>query len=150
MKCIKRAGAIIYDRSCSKILLVMNRWSRYNNEEKWGCPKGHRHDDETVEQCAIREVFEETGICLMINKNTPYIVFKDTVYFIVRLSNTTTCNPGDTKEICEVSWTGVKELKKLNMNEALRFISNYKPHTHIRIPIKIGLGPPVALPLPVC
>jgi 8-oxo-dGTP pyrophosphatase MutT (NUDIX family) len=32
----------------------------YNNT--WGLPKGHVEEGESIEECAIREIYEETGI----------------------------------------------------------------------------------------
>lgn len=40
---------------------------------KWSCPGGHLEENETPEECIIREVFEETGI--IINNITP-LTFK--------------------------------------------------------------------------
>ena len=31
------------------------------NVGKWNCPSGYLDFDETLEECAVREVFEETG-----------------------------------------------------------------------------------------
>ena len=55
---IVKAGSFIIDPTTSKILLVQSRG------QLWGPPKGTIQDEETYEQCAIREVFEETGITL--------------------------------------------------------------------------------------
>lgn len=52
----KKAGCFIYDPISNKILLVQSRG------QLWGCPKGTLQNDETTEECAIREVKEETGI----------------------------------------------------------------------------------------
>ncbi len=38
-------------------VLMINRFSR------WDLPKGHHEQGETIEQCALREVEEETGVC---------------------------------------------------------------------------------------
>ena len=53
-------------------------------------PKGHVEGDETLEEAAIREVFEETGIKCKIDSNDKYMityspkegVIKDVYYFI--------------------------------------------------------------------
>ena len=55
---IVKAGSFIIDPITSKILLVQSRG------QMWGPPKGTIQDEETYEQCAIREVLEETGITL--------------------------------------------------------------------------------------
>ena len=53
-------------------------------------PKGHVEGDETLEEAAIREVFEETGIKCKIDSNDKYMityspkegVIKDVYYFM--------------------------------------------------------------------
>ena len=70
MTTIKRAGAIIYNQNCSKVVVVMNKWSRYHKEEKWGFPKGHVKDGESGLAGAVREVFEETGLAVLITPTT--------------------------------------------------------------------------------
>ncbi len=40
-------------------VLMINRFSR------WDLPKGHHEQGETIEQCALREVEEETGVCAL-------------------------------------------------------------------------------------
>ena len=51
-----KSGVFIYDPVEEKILLVQSRG------RLWGFPKGHMEIGETSQQCAIREVKEETGL----------------------------------------------------------------------------------------
>ena len=51
------ASAIVINPSDKKILLV-----KHQDYSKWLQPGGHMEDNETPEETAIREVFEETGI----------------------------------------------------------------------------------------
>ena len=51
-----KAGVFIYDPVKKKVLLVQSRG------HLWGPPKGTMNDSESVEECAIREVKEETGL----------------------------------------------------------------------------------------
>jgi len=57
---IIKAGSFVVDPETHKILLVQSRG------KMWGPPKGTIQDNESVEDCAIREVFEETGILLKL------------------------------------------------------------------------------------
>lgn len=41
-----------------QVLLIQHK----NYEQYWTCPKGHREPQETLEQAACRELFEETGL----------------------------------------------------------------------------------------
>ena len=50
-------GAILIDPTLSKVLLVQGWWSK----NSWGFPKGKVNEDEPPEECAVREVEEETN-----------------------------------------------------------------------------------------
>lgn len=51
------ASVFIINPQDKKILLVMHR-----KNGKWTQPGGHIEDDETPEECALREAYEETGL----------------------------------------------------------------------------------------
>jgi 8-oxo-dGTP pyrophosphatase MutT (NUDIX family) len=80
---VTKAGSFIVDASTSKILLVQSRG------QMWGPPKGTMQDDETYEECAIREVYEETGIILHPSQFlTNTIVKNKAIYYNVELKET--------------------------------------------------------------
>lgn len=56
-----KAGVFIYDRSSDKVLLVQSRGNF------WGPPKGSIEMYESESKCAIREVYEETGLRVSAN-----------------------------------------------------------------------------------
>lgn len=78
-----KAGVFLYSPISKKILIVQS------NGKLWGCPKGTIKKNEKIQDCAIREVFEETGIKLdkdflkihtvIKNKATYYFVEMDEV-----------------------------------------------------------------------
>jgi len=74
-----RSGTLILDR-CNKKILLIQSYRRF-----WGLPKGHVEENETIEQCAIRETEEETGITLTLRDLGPaFSVFNgDGIYFLV-------------------------------------------------------------------
>ena len=79
-----KAGVFIYDPQNKKILLVQSRGNL------WGPPKGSIEDNETIIQCAIREVREETGINLTdesICDNNKFI-FNNSHYFYCSMDET--------------------------------------------------------------
>src|SRR5690554_7789701 len=51
-------GAVVYTRKNDNILYVIVK----STEGYFGFPKGHMEKNETEEQTAIREIFEETGL----------------------------------------------------------------------------------------
>lgn len=55
------ASAFVINPINKKILLV-----KHKDYDKWLQPGGHIEDDETPEEAAIREVYEETGIKITI------------------------------------------------------------------------------------
>jgi 8-oxo-dGTP pyrophosphatase MutT (NUDIX family) len=83
----KSCGAIVYRKyhGNTEILLI-----KHINSGHWSFPKGHVEGDETEEETAKREIFEETGIEVNLDTTFREIVSysprKDTqkivVYFI--------------------------------------------------------------------
>ncbi len=53
----KSCGIIVYNPSTGKILII-----RSKAEQLWGIPKGHVEVNETEEETASRELYEETGV----------------------------------------------------------------------------------------
>ena len=57
------------DRDYNLCVLVNKRGTATDNENhKWNLPVGYLDFDETLKQCAAREVFEETGVRIQENK----------------------------------------------------------------------------------
>jgi len=94
----------------------------------WSFPKGRKQEDEIDEICAIREVFEETGIKIEnLNDKTKFKVGRNT-YFIIEVDNLDEYNEfniTDTFEVDLVEWKSVNELRKLDCNKDIRAVLSY-------------------------
>jgi len=125
-KVTKRSGIIFVSRNDTEIKLLVVKG---NGSGIYSFPKGKQNDDETVETCAVREVMEETGI--KINENELFDKKKckigSNTYFLLEVNENDyqSFNIKDTREVCEVSWKTVEELKNINCNKDIRNILQY-------------------------
>ncbi|KRZ66637.1 m7GpppN-mRNA hydrolase [Trichinella papuae] len=63
-------GAILVNAQLDSVLLVQGFFAR----RSWGFPKGKINEGETVQQCAVREVLEETGYDIgKLMTDSPYL-----------------------------------------------------------------------------
>lgn len=115
-----RAGAIIFDKTYKHVVVVLNRLSYSSHENKWGLPKGHRRRGETVFECARREVSEEVGISMYIDKQTPSVILADTIYFVIIMDGSTHFVTRDPEEIADIRWMSRSDLEHKCVNRALR------------------------------
>lgn len=116
MRNVTKAGCIFYDKEKDRILLVLTR----NN--KWGFPKGTIEEGETVKQCAIREVKEETGINISIDQLSCSIKIYKTVYFFVEKKSYDVEIQRDIpdNDVNGIGWIKVKCIDKLCENNKLK------------------------------
>lgn len=95
------------------------------NKDSWGIPKGHINENESYTDCAIREVFEETGIKIVLCKrlpdcNTTYNnnsknKIKTVITFLAHPLNDSDCikldNPNN--EVADAQWFNVDFLPNI-------------------------------------
>lgn len=129
MKLEKSCGCVIINDD--KVLLVKQV------DGHWGFPKGHVEENETEEETAIREVYEETNLQVEIfsdfYKKVTYSprenVMKDVIFFLARPKSIDT-KPQEA-EISKVEWVSFDEAlniltyedTKNILKEVLDFIS---------------------------
>lgn len=102
---LNHSGAIIMCRD--KILLVQGR-----KTGKWSLPKGHANFGENPMACAIREIEEETGICLRGYQFRREVVrLRVGYYFFVELNEQFPINPKDSSEILSSGWFNIDDIK---------------------------------------
>jgi len=123
----KRGGIIFLKKSDSfndtQFLVVRGKDSGI-----WSFPKGRMDENEDEEVCAIREVYEETGILiesltgkerLKIGRNTYFIIYVDSI------DEYNEFNIRDTYEVDIVEWKSFSELKGLSCNKDIRSVITY-------------------------
>lgn len=127
-----------------QILLI----KQFHDKDLWGIPKGHINKDESITSCAIREVFEETGVlvelgvrlsdCLIRNKSKQKTVVS---FLAIPLSHDEPKHDGYDSEVADAKWFIVTNLPNLVsyqqvlIKEACDLISiqNMKLSNHIRL-----------------
>ncbi len=125
----RRSGIIFIQRNEDagkiKFLVVRGKESGI-----WSFPKGTIDNNESDEVCAVREVYEETGIVINdneLNKKAKCRIGRNT-YFILEVYNEEKYNSFDIKDKFEVDlveWKYLSELKSLSCNKDIRNILCY-------------------------
>ena len=115
MVIVQKAGTIVFSKKDpNKILLLYQK--KYND---FSFPKGHVENNETLEECAIRETKEETGLdveLLYVLDKTYYSNKHDgkveVTFFVARSLDDRTVNP---EKGCSVYWIKLEDaLQKLS------------------------------------
>lgn len=111
------AGGGVIRNSEGKYLLILRHGI-------WDLPKGKQEPEESIEQCALREVEEETGLgnirlgkLICITHHT-YKVFgqsclKHTWWYDMEYAGDDSAIPQEEEDIREVKWAGKEELQSL-------------------------------------
>jgi 8-oxo-dGTP pyrophosphatase MutT (NUDIX family) len=114
------AGGFVVSKTDSTLVALMARFNRGGKLE-WCIPKGHLEPEETTEQAALREVFEETGLSAEITdylgdvsytfnqkgKNVSKTVH---VYLMNQVSGELTMDHDPNHEASELAWVKLSEL----------------------------------------
>jgi 8-oxo-dGTP pyrophosphatase MutT (NUDIX family) len=114
------SGGFVISKSDPTLVALMARFNRGGKLE-WCIPKGHLEQDETSEQAAIREVFEETGLEAQIIQHlgeVNYQFIQDGskisktvhVYLMQQTGGELSFDKDPHKEASELEWVQVSEL----------------------------------------
>jgi ADP-ribose pyrophosphatase YjhB (NUDIX family) len=115
-----KAGVILTNKDTSKVLVVINK--NCFDPLKFGLPKGHREPGETPEQCACRELKEETGVIIRVSPKDPKVIVSETVYYLIKAAAMPKPKPQDTTEIGEARWIPWDDIFIHDCNRGLRLI----------------------------
>jgi 8-oxo-dGTP pyrophosphatase MutT (NUDIX family) len=112
---VQAAGGLVRNEK-DEILLIFRR-------KKWDLPKGKLDEKETLEECAVREVKEETGLKnvklsnpLAISYHTYHegarFILKESHWFEMSTSSDESFLPQAAENIEEVKWVKPKDARK--------------------------------------
>jgi len=124
-KDIKRCGVImktVGGMNELKFLVVRGR-----DGGIWSLPKGRINEDEEDEECAKRELYEETGIRLMELNSEKKCKMGKNYYFIkeVREEDYSSFCIHDRNEVDKVEWKTLSQLREVKCNKDIRSIMLY-------------------------
>ncbi|XP_074649971.1 uncharacterized protein LOC141905107 isoform X2 [Tubulanus polymorphus] len=105
-------GAIMINPSLTKVVLVQGFWAK----SSWMFPKGKVNEDEAEADCAVREVYEETGFSIrdLINEKD-FIEHRMNeqlirLYLVPGVPEDTKFEPRTRKEIKRIEWFTIDHL----------------------------------------
>jgi 8-oxo-dGTP pyrophosphatase MutT (NUDIX family) len=112
-KPVTAAGGVV-ENEHHEILLIFRRG-------KWDLPKGKLDPGETLEQCALREVEEETGLKGVVLKKPLTVTYhtyeefgkhivKDSHWYLMKVKGEQLLQPQTEEDIHEIRWVKKKDL----------------------------------------
>lgn len=116
---IQAAGGLVKNEK-DEILLIFRRG-------KWDLPKGKLDEGETLEDCAVREVEEETGLKnvkliapLVITYHTYHegtkFILKESHWYTMKAKGNQSLTPQTEEDIHEIKWVTIEGLEKYMQN----------------------------------
>lgn len=109
------AGGLVLNENGEVLMIYRN--------QMWDLPKGHQDGGESIEECAIREVEEETGITNLTAKEKltttyhHYIlnekdILKETHWYLMHSNANQNFIPEEKEGIDKVEWVEIKDAKE--------------------------------------
>ncbi len=110
------AGGGVVQNNNQEVLLIFRRG-------KWDLPKGKLDEGESIEECAVREVCEETGLNLVeITEKLPDTfhtysesgkkILKKSVWYKMAAKDNQILKPQLEEDITDIKWVPLQELKQ--------------------------------------
>lgn len=119
MKQTHSCGAVVWrdNEGVKEILLI----KQFSYKDSWGIPKGRMNEGETFEECAVREVKEETGISIKLGQR---LVDAETIWkndqkivisYLAEQVGTDPLNTDDPEcEVADAKWFQLDKLPRVH------------------------------------
>jgi 8-oxo-dGTP diphosphatase len=119
------AGGIIWKNTGSDIEVLTVKRTKYDD---WSLPKGKLEKYESIKECAVREVKEETGCEAAILSDAGQVQYKvkgrpKRVYFFNMELKAQECFAPN-EEIKEIRWMNIKEISQMTYEREIKLIMN--------------------------
>ncbi len=118
MKSRTSGGIIISKKGDIYCLLCVKQWNNL-----WSPPKGRVEINESVRECAQREIKEETGVMIPFNK---FICIDSRNLFVINGDGVVINGMHNRNEILNVKWIPINNLMNYKINTFLRNIYKRK------------------------
>jgi 8-oxo-dGTP pyrophosphatase MutT (NUDIX family) len=116
---VKAGGGLVMNNN-NDVLLIYRRG-------KWDLPKGKLDKGETIEDCAMREVMEETGLqnvvlesALLVTYHTYHegtkFILKESHWYAMKVNGEQKLVPQTEEDIVEIKWVKLGDLKNYYHN----------------------------------
>jgi ADP-ribose pyrophosphatase YjhB (NUDIX family) len=102
-----------------EILMVLQ--GKPHEEKAWSIPSGGKEEDESFEECCIREIWEETGLeveivrPLFVKEGTTYGIDVEVHYFEINVIGGALTIQDPDNLIHDIAWKSTDEMKNLNL-----------------------------------
>ena len=114
-------GAVVWRVRNGQLELLLIK--QFEHKDSWGIPKGHVDSGETVVECALREVREETGVTVRLGERLPdcatYFKNEDktVVSFLAQPVNQDAepAHDDPDSEVADAQWIPVDRLPKIHV-----------------------------------
>lgn len=111
----QKVYGVICTSPAKTLLLVRGR-----KTGKWSFPKGHLKGSEMAQECALRELREETGLVMEPSRFSHTMKLFAGEYFIYHMGGEMPACPEDDEEVCETGWFSYEEIHRMDVNADIK------------------------------